>query len=532
MDVPIGALHHRFEMASGMSVDLGICYGVESDEAAVIDLHHRYSTAQDFDRALDIVSAYYDSVCSNLHIETPDQALNGFVNNWLPKQIVFQSRKNRLSNSFPIRNQLQDCMGYSLLDPASATRLLLTRFPLQRADGYLRQWWSEGDLDDHLLCGMDFKDAGVWLILCTTIVAYQNGSLGLMDEQMPFHDSDDSATVFEHLMRAARYLADQRGRHGLCLFGDGDWTDPINGPGRKGAGESTWTTCALGAAVQMLREVAVALEKQKEAAWLKDLDASLGQAIYDHGWNGSWFVAGFDEDGKAFGTPDDNEGRIFLNSQTWAIIAGYVSEDRLTQTVEAIRLMETQAGTLLSWPQFTKWNPTWGRISLKHAGTTENGSIYCHASMFKAYAECSLGNGNEAIREILRTLPTNPDNPPSRNRQAPIFVPNYYFGLLDSPEFGVSSRNHHTGTAPWMLWVIIEHILGIRATPDGLTINPRLPDEWPEAKLVRRFRGSCYDITLLNKRTGTSPVVLVDGIIHDSLTLPCGNDRYHVEIRI
>ena len=282
----------------------------------------------------------------------------------------------------------------------------------------------------------------------------------------------------------------------------------------------------------MLREVAVALEKQKEAAWLKDLDASLGQAIYDHGWNGSWFVAGFDDDGKAFGTPDDNEGRIFLNSQTWAIIAGYVSEDRLTQTVEAIRLMETQAGTLLSWPQFTKWNPTWGRISLKHAGTTENGSIYCHASMFKAYAECSLGNGNEAIREILRTLPTNPDNPPSRNRQAPIFVPNYYFGLLDSPEFGVSSRNHHTGTAPWMLWVIIEHILGIRATPDGLTINPRLPDEWPEAKLVRRFRGSCYDITLLNKRTGTSPVVLVDGIIHDSLTLPCGNDRYHVEIRI
>ena len=532
MDLPVGALHHHVEISPSKQTELGICYGVETDQSAVMDVHRRYATTEAFDDALGEVSAHYEQLSSGLNISTPDEALNGFVNHWLPKQIAFQSRKNRLSDAFPIRNQLQDCMGYSLIDPAAAFDYLLTRVALQQTDGYLRQWWSEGDRDDHLLCSLDFKDAGIWLILCSIIVTYQNGSLDLMNQQVPFRDSDEHTTLFEHLMRAARNLADCRGTHGLCLFGDGDWTDPINGPGRKGTGESTWTTCALGVAVQMLQEVATAMGKPEDATWLEELDASLHRAAHDHSWNGSWFSTGFDDDGKAFGTPEDKEGRIFLNSQTWAIIAGYVAEDRLAKTVDAIRLMETKAGTLMSWPQFTEWNPTWGRISLKQAGTTENGSIYCHANMFKAYAECSLGSGDEALREILRTLPTNPDNPPSHNTQAPIFVPNYYFGLVDSLEFGVSSRHHNTGTAPWMLWVLTEHILGIRATPDGLAIDPRLADAWPEVRLTRRFRDSTYDIILINKKTGGQPVITVDGAPLDSLTLPCGKDSYQVEIRI
>ena len=431
MDVPVGALHHRLELSPGNQADLGLCYGVESEQSAVTDLHRRYATPESFDDELTAVTAHYDALCSGLQISTPDEALNGFVNHWLPKQIVFQSRKNRLSDAFPVRNQLQDCMGYSLLDPAAAADYLLTRVALQQTDGLLRQWWSEGDRDDHLLCSLDFKDAGVWLILCSIIVTYQTGSLALMKEEVAFRDSDERASVFEHLMRAARHLAGNCGRHGLCLFGDGDWTDPVNGPGRNGAGESTWTTCALGVAVQMLQEVAASLNKPEDVAWLEELDASLHRAVHDHSWNGKWFLTGFDDDGKAFGTPANKEGRIFLNSQTWAIIAGYVSKDRLAQTTDAIRFLETHAGTLMSWPQFTEWNPTWGRISLKQAGTTENGSIYCHASLFKAYAECALGSGDEALSEILRTLPTNPDNPPSHNTQAPIFVPNYYFGLLD-----------------------------------------------------------------------------------------------------
>jgi cellobiose phosphorylase len=531
MDLPIGALHHRLEIMPGESVELGVCYGVAKDQSAVRDLQAKF-TIDAVDQAREAVYDYYNRISANLSIKTPDRVLNGFVNHWLPKQVIFQSRKNRLSGAFPIRNQLQDCMGYSLLDPTAAVEYLLTRVPLQQADGYLRQWWAEGDSTSHALCDLDFKDAGIWLILCSSIITCQSGSLELMKRELPFCDDERTAPLFEHLMRAARYLANCRGSHGLCLFGDGDWTDPINGPGRGGKGESTWTTCALGSATQKLREIAVLLNETETATWLSDLNDSLQAAVQAHCWDGAWFVTGFDDNGQPFGTSQDAEAKIFLNSQTWAIIAGYVSEERMALTLDAIRSLETKAGVLVSWPPFTVWNPTWGRISLKLAGTTENGSIYCHAGMFKAYAATCLGSGEEALREILRTLPTNPDNPPSHNLQAPIFVPNYYFGLQDSAEFGVSSRNHHTGTAPWMLWLLVEHIIGVRATPDGLIIDPKLPAAWPEVTVVRRFRDSHYTITLLNAQWGGAPKVTIDGEPHASMTLPRGNQNYLVNVTL
>ena len=531
MDLPIGALHHVLEIKPGESIELGFCYGVAKDPPAVRALLAKF-TIDAIDQAQAAVFDYYNRISANLSIETPDRVLNGFVNHWLPKQIIFQSRKNRLSGAFPIRNQLQDCMGYSLLDPEAAADYLLTRVPLQRADGYLRQWWAEGDSAGHALCALDFKDAGIWLILCSSIITCQSGSLELMQRELPFCDDERTAPLFEHLMRAARYLANCRGSHGLCLFGDGDWTDPINGAGRGGKGESTWTTCALGSATQKLREIAVLLNETEAATWLSDLNDSLQAAVQAHCWDGAWFVTGFDDHGQPFGTSQDAEAKIFLNSQTWAIIAGYVSEERMALTLDAIRSLETKAGVLISGPPFTEWNPTWGRISLKLAGTTENGSIYCHAGMFKAYAAACLGGGEEALREILRTLPTNPDNPPSHNLQAPIFVPNYYFGLQDSAEFGVSSRNHHTGTAPWMLWLLVEHIIGVRATPDGLIIDPKLPAAWPEVTVVRRFRDSHYTITLLNAQWGGAPKVTIDGEPHASMTLPRGNQNYLVNVTL
>lgn len=531
MDLPIGALHHRLVMEPGESADLGYCYGVAKDAAAVRDLQARF-TIDAIESERGALARSYQRVSEDLSIHTPDAVLNGFANHWLPKQVIFQSRKNRLSGAFPIRNQLQDCMGYSLLDPAGAADYLLSRVPLQQANGYLRQWWAEGDSSDHTLCSLDFKDAGIWLILCSCIITYQSGSLELVRKELPFCDEEQAASLFEHLMRAARYLADCRGSHGLCLFGDGDWTDPINGAGRGGKGESTWTTCALGAAVQQLRELAVLLNEVEAAAWLAELNTSLRTAVQKHCWDGAWFVTGFDDQGQAFGTKADTEGKIFLNSQTWAVIAGYVSDDRLPRTLESIRSLETKAGVRVSWPPFTEWNSTWGRISVKLAGTTENGSIYCHAGMFKAYAAICSGSGEEALREIMRTLPTNPDNPPSLNLQAPIFLPNYYFGLPESAEFGVSSRNHHTGTAPWMLWLLVEHIIGIRATPEGLRLDPKLPAAWPVVKAVRRYRDSHYDIIIVNNGCGTAPEVEVDGNPYASLTLPCGNPRYRVTVTL
>ena len=529
-EFPVGALHHDIELAPNETKEIGFLVGMERSETDVAALRKEYNCVAAFDAALEQVQSSEAAHRRQLSIETPDDTLNAFFNYWLQKQIVFQSRLNRLAGGFPIRNQLQDCMGYALLDPAAALEYLRTRIPLQNSDGYLRQWWSAGDGNQGDVCDLNYLDGGIWLVICTLIIANQNGSYDFLNESLGFHDSDATATVLDHLIRAIDRLAADRGSHGLCLFGDGDWTDPINGPGRKGVGESTWTTCALGVAVQMLTKVLDELGHDAQAERLQKLNQELHEAVDQHCWNGSWLITGFDDDGVALGTPKDTEGKIFLNSQTWAVMAGYLRDEHLQPVREAIQSMETDSGSLLLAPAFTTWNERWGRISIKQPGTSENGSIYCHAGMFKAYADCFLGDGSSALREIIRNLPLNSDNPPSRNSQAPIFVPNYYYGLTDTCEFGVSSRNHSTGTAPWMLWVMVESILGIRATAAGLEVKPCMPDEWDHAKLRRKFRNSSYAIELQRGATGQPLQINVNGQAIEGTLLPSGDANYDVII--
>ncbi|HBR95171.1 MAG TPA: hypothetical protein DEA90_13500, partial [Opitutae bacterium] len=129
--------------------------------------------------------------------------------------------------------------------------------------------------------------------------------------------------------------------------------------------------------------------------------------------------------------------------------------------------------------------------------------------MFKSYADCTQGKGSAALKELIKNLPLNAKNPPSHNSQAPIFVPNYYFGLTDTCEFGVSSRHNSTGTAPWMLWIVVENMLGIRATPDGLKVAPCMPDEWDHARLHRQFKGSNYEIELRSGQPGATLEITV-----------------------
>ena len=68
-------------------------------------------------------------------------------------------------------------------------------------------------------------------------------------------DSDKKEDILTHLKKAALYMSTQVGEHGLCLMKDGVWTDPVNGPGRKGKGESTWNTLALIYAIKLLLKV-------------------------------------------------------------------------------------------------------------------------------------------------------------------------------------------------------------------------------------------------------------------------------------
>jgi len=533
-DNPVGALQHKLLLDAEEEETVTLVLGCARTKEDVLGVKKKI-LGKGVEALLQEVNEYWSRISDRFVVETPDIHLNYFMNHWLKKQIVFQTRTNRMTTYCPIRNQLQDAMGYAMIDPDDAVNYMETVLARQEKNGYIKQWIMTDGSPPQKLCLLEHKDGPVWLIICLLALVNQAGDAAILDRSVRFKDSDETATIYEHLLLAIHYMAHDVGSHGLCLMGHGDWNDPINGPGRLGKGESAWSTMALKYGINTLLPLCHHRGEHETAAQLIRIADRLDRAINDHCWDGAWYVAGFDDAGVPFGTVRDEEGKLFLNTQTWAIMSETAREDRLAQCMAAIDSLETAAGPRLLVPAFTEWNPKWGRISIKLAGTTENGSVYCHASMFKAFADCQSGRGTEAYSTIRRTLPTNPDNGPEHNMQIPIFVPNYYFGLEDSQNFGQSSQQNSTGTVGWMLWTAMDYVMGIRATATGLVIDPCIPGEWSEYKVSRTYRRARYDVHVSNPDHVERGVALVrvDGQVYHGNVLPYETGRiFKVEVTL
>ncbi len=83
----------------------------------------------------------------------------------------------------------------------------------------------------------------------------------------------------------------------------------------------------------------------------------------------------------------------------------------------------------------------------------------------------------------------------------------------DSPYYGMAGWTWYTGSAAWLQKMIVERILGIRALPDGLLIDPCIPEEWKEFSVKRTFRGTVYNIRICNENKVSHGVkrLLVNG---------------------
>lgn len=470
----IGAMQHSLSLDCGECETISFIIGAETD----IESIKSFTNSFDIDEEYKKLNQLWNKRINSLYIDTPDKNINYMVNYWVKKQVILLTRLNRMSVYCPVRNQLQDALGYSMVEPFEALKYALNVLRRQQSGGFLKQWYMTDGSKERALCLLNHSDAPIWLILCVVEIIEQCGDMSIYDREERYIDTDCTDSIYVHLIKAAHSIADMRGEHGLCLMLDGDWTDPINGAGRLGKGESTWSSEAAAYAVSRLTAVAEARNDIETAQKLHKLEQELVEAVNEHCYIDGYYVTGFDDNGIPFGKASDEEGSIFLNAQVWAIICGAAKGEREKSVLNIINSLETDFGSRLLYPAFSTWNDTWGRISIKQAGTTENGSVYCHASMFKAYSDCIRGDGESAYRTLLKTLPTNPDNPPSKNGQIPLFIPNYYFALEGSANMGKSSCNYGTGSAAWFLWVVVKHMLG----KDGKSV---MPNSWENKCLIR-----------------------------------------------
>ena len=111
--------------------------------------------------------------------------------------------------------------------------------------------------------------------------------------------------------------------------------------------------------------------------------------------------------------------------------------------------------------------------------------------------ETVLGRGDRAWEYFRKICPSYTEDRSTLHKVEP-YVYSQMIAGKDAARPGEAKNSWLTGTAAWNWYAITQYILGIRPAYDGLEIDPCICSGWKEYTVRRRFRGSLYEITVLN----------------------------------
>lgn len=461
-------------------------------------------------------------------VETPDTDFNRWPNIWLKHQLDFVGRWGRVIGR-GFRDVLQDTFALSQCNPPLARKCLLEVFSKQYVSGRCIRAWR---LPNGILDVQHYADSPCWMIMALTRYLKETGDSSLLNERVSWlpdeaHPEPGDATMWEHVLRAQRHLLEDRGQYGLVRIRYGDWCDTMNGVGAGGEGVSVMLSMQVKMGCDLFAELADSVGDVEIAREMRQASRELHDTIQANCWDGDWFIRAFDDEGRKVGSkdtqPEDNGcGKIFLNPQSWAMMAGISTPEQEERMIAAVREhLDTGYGCILHAPAFTGLVPRIGQMTAMTPGFYENGSVYVHGNGFWMQALAKAGHADEALRIWKSVLPVI-DNKPNVDSE-PYVVPNYYIGPAggERAQRNLYLSGWRTGSAAWMWLALWEGLLGFEAGYDSLTVNPRLPSEWPELTGSRLWRGRPLSFSF--RRNTDAP---------RSITLPADHGPDHFELSV
>ena len=521
-EMPTTVLQYRVTLDDDETQEYRFVFAPARDDDEIRQLRARHLSPDDFAEARRASAAYIEAGAGCLRIETPDPWLDAFANHWLPRQVFYHGDVNRLTTDPQTRNYLQDHMGMGFLRPDVARAAFLHALSQQESSGAM----PDGIL---LVEGAELKyinqiphtDHCVWLPICLRAYLDETGDDAILDAMVTDREGH-AAPVGERITRAMRWLLQARDPRGLSYIAQGDWCDPMNMVGWRGRGVSGWLTLASAYALTQWAEICARRGDDRLVDEFRLGADACNAAMNTHLWDGDWYGRGITDDGAAFGVSADQEGRIFLNPQSWALLSGAADGDRQARMLDAIDThLVSPYGVTMYDPPYTRMREDVGRVTQKFPGTAENGAVYNHAAAFYLYSLYQRGEADRAWRVLRAMLPSPEPADCLQRGQLPVFVPNYYRGAwrLHPRTAGRSSQLFNTGTAAWLYRCVVEELFGLRGDGDALRIEPHLPSHWPSARASRRFRGALFEVAIERMPGRAQARVALDGVWQDDTAI-------------
>ena len=510
----IGSIKTGINIEPGETKNLNFFLGIKKNKKAISSSLIKFSNQKNIDDALAGVKLFWQKTFDTLVIETPDEAMNLLVNKWLRYQAIAGRLWGRTayyqqSGAFGFRDQLQDSLVFLPINPKKTEEQIRLHARHQFEDGTVLHWWhpiSETGLPTKM------TDDLLWLPFVIFQYIDETADYKILSVKEPYYDNKNKKdSLFNHSVAAIEKVLTRLSKRGLTLIGAGDWNDGLSAVGLDMKGESIWLTEFFYLILIRFSELSKEIGNDKLSKRYKRKADDLKKAFDKYAWDDEWFWRATKDDGKKVGSKTSPEGKIFLNAQTWSVISGIAESDKQNKAMSSVsKHLLKKNGCLLLSPAYTKPDKMIGYLSRYAPGRRENGGVYTHAATWAIWAYAILKNKNEAFKSYKNLCPVYNGLNPDEYVAEPYVTPGNIDGP-ESPNYGMGGWTWYTGSASWFQKVIVDWILGIRASKEGLIIDPCIPAEWKEFFVKRNFRGTTFNIGVFNNHGKKEKNIFIEG---------------------
>lgn len=571
---PIASHYLEIELKPGESRDLVFILGyVENpqeqkfeskkviNKAKAHALIAEFDTAEKVDKAFKELNEYWDNLLSVFTVKSGNDKLDRMVNIWNQYQCMVTFCMSRSASFFEsgigrgmgFRDSNQDLVGFVHQIPQRARQRIIDIASTQFADGGCYHQYQPLSKRGNNDIGGGFNDDPCWLIFGTVAYIKETGDFSILNEMVPFDNKPGTEVkLFDHLKISMDHVINNLGPHGLPLIGRADWNDCLNlncfswdpnesfqtteNQGKGSKAESLMIAGLFVVTGKDYVELCRRLGKPHEADRMETAVKTMENAVKVHGWDGEWFLRAYDFYGEKIGSNENDEGKIFIESQGWCTMAGIgLKEGLCDKALDSVKeRMECEHGIVLNNPAYTTYHVEMGEISSYPEGYKENAGIFCHNNPWVIIGETVNGRGDDAWNHYKKILPSYVEEKYQTLHKVEPYVNCQMVAGKDSAQPGEGKNSWLTGTAAWMWYTISEYILGIKPSYDGLLIDPCVPSTTKTYEVNRKFRGGEYHITVNNPEGNQKGIksITVDGKTINGNIIPAESGKHEVIVQM
>lgn len=514
------ALQKKITLDAGEEIRLIFMLGEgkrENGKAA----KEKYSNTTYVDKVFSDLAEFWDSKLMQLQISTPNQGMNSHINIWNLYQAEINVMFSRFASFIEVggrtglgyRDTAQDAMCVIHSNPEKCLERILQLLKAESKEGYgihlfEPEWFETKEKAkpfksptvvpevklDNIMHSLDnvCSDDALWLVSAIVEYIKETGDFKFLDKTVTYADGGDGS-VYEHIVKILEFTDKQAGENNVAKGLRADWNDCLNLGGGESALVSFLHCWALNNFIDLLRRIddgkVAYFEKMRDK--IKDVSDSVL-------WDGNWFIRGITKNNKKIGTQAAKEGRVHLESNTWAVISGAADREKSIKCMDSVyEYLFTPYGLMLNAPSYTEPDDDIGFVTRVYPGVKENGAIFSHPNPWAWVAECIIGRGSRAMELYEALLPYNQNDMIEIREAEPYSYCQFVMGR-DHSAHGRARHPFMTGTAGWAYFAATHYMLGIRPDFDSLIIDPCIPSNWDSFSATRIFRGAKYEITVLN----------------------------------